>query len=189
MKQVYSKSWKSSTQTRKQRKYRFNAPTHIASRFLNVNLSKELRKKYEIRSIRVKKGDRVKILRGDNKKQTGKVERVDSKNAKIFVEKIEQTKKDGSKALKPISPSNLQITDLDTSDKRRFKQTKLGKAAKPAVVKAVKETKKEEKSTAAVTAKSEKPVQSEKPTTKVKTTENKVENQTQEKNNKKTDKN
>ena len=148
MKQVYSKSWKSSTQTRKQRKYRFNAPTHIASRFLNVNLSKELRKKYEIRSIRVRKGDRVKVLRGDNKKQTGKVERVDPKNSKVFIEKIEQTKKDGSKALKPLSPSNLQITDLDTSDKRRFKQTKLGKSAKSDNSK--KETKKEEKSKPAI---------------------------------------
>ena len=46
MKKDFSKSWKSSRQPRKQRKYVFNAPLHIRHKLVSANLSKELRKKY-----------------------------------------------------------------------------------------------------------------------------------------------
>ncbi len=123
MKNEFSASWISSTQPRKQRKYRYNAPLHIKSNFLNVNLSKELRKKYNQRNIRVRKGDKVKIMRGSHKKHVGKVERVDMIHVKVFVEGVEQVRKDGSKSLGQLDPSNLQIIELDTSDKLRFKHT------------------------------------------------------------------
>ena len=50
MKRKFSKSWKSSKQPRKQRKYSANAPLHLKRKLLSVNLSKELRKKYGKRS-------------------------------------------------------------------------------------------------------------------------------------------
>ena len=43
--------WKSSKQPRKQRKYIANAPLHIKIKLTGVNLAKELRKKYQKRSI------------------------------------------------------------------------------------------------------------------------------------------
>src|SRR3989338_176397 len=46
MKNKFSTKWKESKQPRKQRKYRANAPLHLRKKFVNVNLSKELRKKY-----------------------------------------------------------------------------------------------------------------------------------------------
>ncbi|MFH1439897.1 MAG: 50S ribosomal protein L24 [Candidatus Woesearchaeota archaeon] len=124
MKKDFSKSWVASKQPRKQRKYRFNAPLHIKSRFLRVNLSKELRKKYERKCIRVRKGDKVKILRGNYKKHVGAVEKVDLNRGFVYIDKVEHLKKDGSKVQRPVHPSNLQIIDINTSDKRRFKREK-----------------------------------------------------------------
>ena len=88
-----------------------------------ANLSKELRKKYKKRSMGLRKGDRVKVMRGQFKKHTGKIERINLKRAKIFVEGVSITKKDGSKALYPLHPSNLQIMELNIEDK--FRREKL----------------------------------------------------------------
>lgn len=116
---TFSNHWKSSTKPRKQRKYRITAPLHIKSKFLNAHLSKELAKKYGTRSIRVRAGDKVKILRGSFKKQEGKVESVDSKKTTLFVEKIERAKKDGSTVKIPIRPHQVMIIELNLSDKAR----------------------------------------------------------------------
>jgi large subunit ribosomal protein L24 len=64
MKKKWSKTWKSSKQPRKQRKYRHNAPLHIKHKFLSASLSKDLKKKYNIRNISLRKGDRVKNYDG-----------------------------------------------------------------------------------------------------------------------------
>ena len=55
MKSQFSKSWKSSKQPRKQRKYIAKAPLHIKRKLMGVNLSKELRKKHGKRNIVVRK--------------------------------------------------------------------------------------------------------------------------------------
>lgn len=115
----FSISWKSSKKPRKQRKYLANAPLHIHKKFLSVNLSKDLRKKFKTRNISVRKGDRVKIVRGQFKGKLGKVSDVDKKRIKVFVEGAEMTKKDGSKSFYPIHPSNLMITELNLEDKYR----------------------------------------------------------------------
>lgn len=121
MKKRFSKEWKSSKQVRKQRKYRYNAPMHIRQKLIHAHLSKELRKKYKTRSLGLKKGDKVKVLRGQFKKHEGKVEIIDLKKIKVYVSGIEVTKKDGSKATYLIDPSNLIITELELDDKRRQK--------------------------------------------------------------------
>ncbi len=130
MKQAFLKTWKSSTQPRKQRKYRHNAPLHIKGKFLSVNLSKEIRKKYNRRSARVKKGDKVKIMRGQFSGKTNKVDRVDMKKCKVYVTGIETIKKDGSKTAYPLEPSNLQIIDLNMDDKRREESLKKSESKK-----------------------------------------------------------
>jgi len=119
MKTKFSKTWISSIQPRKQRKYRFNAPLDIKRTFLSMNLSKELRTKYNIRSIKPRTGDKVKVMRGTYKSKSGPIEKIDIKNTKIYVSKIELTKKDGSKSKVPMHPSNLQIIDLNLTDKLR----------------------------------------------------------------------
>ncbi len=119
MKKLFTKTWKSSKKPRKQRKYRVKSPLHIKGKFLNTNLNKDLRKKYGKRNARIRKGDKVKILRGQFKKKEGKVERVDIKKGVIYVNKVEVEKKDGSKAQKQINPSNVMITELNLDDKKR----------------------------------------------------------------------
>ena len=121
MKQIFSKLWKSSKQPRKQRKYRYNAPLHLKRKFISVNLSKELREKYGKRNVKVRSEDTVKIMSGQFKKKTGKVTKVDMKKLKIYVEGAENIKRDGSKVLYPIDPSNLMITNLTLTDVRRKK--------------------------------------------------------------------
>lgn len=135
MRAKFSKSWISSTKPNKQRKYRFNAPLHIRGSFLNVHLSKELRQKYNTRALRVRVGDKVKIMVGQYKKQEGKVEEVNMRKLKIYVAKIEHVKKDGTKTRYPINPSNLMIVELNTDDKKRLSTNKPSVDKKPTVVK------------------------------------------------------
>ncbi|RMF55296.1 50S ribosomal protein L24 [Candidatus Woesearchaeota archaeon] len=139
MKKKWSKSWNKSKQPRKQRKYRYNAPLHVRDKFMHATLSKELRKKYGVRSIRVRKGDKVIVMRGQLKGHSGKVERVDTKKHRIYVSKAEISKKDGSKAQIPINCSNVMIQEL-VEERKRFKRTQ-AKSQQPK-----KEEKKEEKS-------------------------------------------
>ena len=112
---------------RKQRKYRYNAPLHIKQKMLSAHLSKELRTKYGTRNIPVRKGDTVKVSRGQFKKKQGKVERVILKQERVFVAGIETIKRDGSKVLFPLSPSNLIIVEVEMSDKRRKEKLEKGK--------------------------------------------------------------
>ena len=121
MKSAFSTAWKSSKQPRKQRKYRFNAPLHTKTKFLNVHLSAELRKKYSTRAARIRKEDKVQVITGQHKKKSGKVDRVSIKYEKIYITGIETAKRDGTKGLYPFEPSNLMITELYADDKRRNK--------------------------------------------------------------------
>ena len=90
MKKEFSTAWKASKQPRKQRKYLAKAPLHIKKKFVNVNLSKELRKKYGKRSLAVRKEDIVKIKRGKFKGKQGKILSVKLKTQKITIEGIQE---------------------------------------------------------------------------------------------------
>jgi large subunit ribosomal protein L24 len=119
MKLKFSKNWISSKQTRKQRKYLANAPINIRKRFIVSTFSKELKDKYKRRNFRLRKGDKVKILRGQFKGKTGKVDRINIKQRKIYIPGIENIRKDGTKSMYPIEPSNLMIIELFLEDKKR----------------------------------------------------------------------
>ena len=121
MKSSFSISWLFSKQPRKQRKFRYNAPLHIKGKFLNARLSKELTKKHNTRSVRVRKGDKVKLMRGQFKGTTGLVDKIDLSRERIYVNGVSLIKKDGGKIPYPIHPSNVQIIEL-SEDKRRFKK-------------------------------------------------------------------
>jgi len=110
-----------SKQPRKQRKFLYNAPLHIRHKIMSANLSKELREEYNRRSLPVRKGDKVEIMRGDFKGHQGKIERVDLKNYKVYVEGATIQKVDGTTTYFPIHPSNLQIIELNLEDEKRLK--------------------------------------------------------------------
>lgn len=105
---------------RKQRKYATNLPLHLRKKLLSINLSKELRKKYNKRNVPARKNDTVKIMRGKFKKKQGKITEARLKTGKIIVEGIQRKKMDGSKVNIPMRASNLQIIELNLDDKRRF---------------------------------------------------------------------
>jgi large subunit ribosomal protein L24 len=147
MENAFSTHWVSSKQPRKQRKYRYNAPLHIKGKFVAAHLSKELRGKHNTRALRVRTGDEVTVMRGQFSGRSGKVERVDTIHTKIFIAGVDSTKRDGTKKLYPINPSNLIITKL-ADDKRRLPVEQ--KAAQPKAAKAEKkETTKSPSKTAA----------------------------------------
>ena len=110
-----------SKQPRKQRKFLFTAPLHVKQKLVRSHLSKELREKYGKRSAGLRKGDKVKILRGQFKNHTGSVEKVNLKTFKAIITGAEMIKKDGSKTNYPINVSNLLITELKIDDKKRQK--------------------------------------------------------------------
>lgn len=129
MKTTFSPTWNSSTQPRKQRKFRHNAPLHIRRKFLSANLAKDLRKELGTRSVEIVKGDTVKVLRGDFKGQKGLVERTDTSKLKVFVKDVKRKKINGTEVLVPLEPSNLQIVDINLKDEKRSKNLKKKKQA------------------------------------------------------------
>ncbi len=120
----WNTTWTGSVKPRKQRAYVRNAPLHVRNTLVCSHLSKELRQKLKHRSLRVRKGDKVKVLRGQYKGKNGTVDRIDTKRMKIYITGVEFNKKDGSKALYPVHPSKLLIQELEGTDKRRLGEQK-----------------------------------------------------------------
>ena len=111
-----------SVQPRKQRRWLYRlAKLHERHKLLHVTLSKDLRKKYGKRAIRVRKGDKVRIMRGEFAGHEGKVMEVDVKKGIIKVEGVTVTKADGSEVFRPVHPSNVMIIDLGEVDDVRKK--------------------------------------------------------------------
>jgi large subunit ribosomal protein L24 len=127
MKQLFSTHWVSSVQPRKQRKFRANAPLHIKHKFLSAQLSKALKEKHGKRSLPLRKGDEVLIMRGAFKKKKSKVENVDLKKTRVTLEKMQRKKKDGTQVNVFFNPSVLQIQTLNLEDKKRISSLKESK--------------------------------------------------------------
>lgn len=108
-----------SKQPRKQRKTMYTLPLHRRRKKLSAKLSTEMRKKYGVKSIMVRKGDKVRIVRGSHRKKEGNVTGVRLKNGKITVEKVTMKKADGTEIPVPIDCSNVIVIEVDTSDRRR----------------------------------------------------------------------
>ena len=62
---------------------------------MSCHLNKELKTKYDVRSIPVRKGDTVKIMRGTLKGKEGKVMTVYRKKWAIHIEKVVREKTNG----------------------------------------------------------------------------------------------
>jgi len=118
---------------RKQRKGRAHAPLHIRHRMIACHLDRALRNEYSTRSVPVKKGDTVKILRGSEgiKGMEAKVANVDLKHLTLTLEGVTIGKADSTQKARPIQPSNCVITKLDMSDpKRKEKLNKIKEGSK-----------------------------------------------------------
>ncbi len=114
-----------SKQPRKQRARLYSMSAHRKHKLLAAKLNKDLKEKYKIKSLPVRKGDRVKILRGDFKKMEGDVLEVNVKKLSITVQGATITKSDGSQVTRPIRPSNVMLLKL-VEDKERLRTVEGG---------------------------------------------------------------
>jgi len=122
-------------QPKKQRKRLFNLPLHLRWRLLSAPLSKELRKDLGLKRLYVRKGDIVKIVRGDWRGHEGKVMDVDLKKGRIFVEGVTIKKADGTDVFYPIHPSKVVIVKLGEVDDVRRKIIERRQKAREELVK------------------------------------------------------
>lgn len=101
---------------------------------INVALSKDLRKKYGIRSFPIATGDVVTIRSGSRKGEGGKVVKVNHRSRRISVDGITIAKAD-AKQEEFLLPANIfRITRLDFSSPGRLQKVKDLAARKNIVV-------------------------------------------------------
>jgi large subunit ribosomal protein L24 len=113
-----------STQPRKERKTLYNLPVHLNRAAIAAHLDEPLLLKYNHRSATVRKGDTVRVMRGEYAGTTGKVLEVNTRTRKVTVDGVTVTKADATQKPRPLDPSNLVITKLNLEDPKR--REKLG---------------------------------------------------------------
>ncbi|EXX75948.1 60S ribosomal protein L26B variant 3 [Rhizophagus irregularis] len=108
-----------SSSRRKSRKAHFSAPSSVRRKIMSAALSKELRDKYNTRSIPIRKDDEVRIVRGTFKGRDGKVLRVYRKRWVIHIDRISKEKISGNTVPVGIHPSNVVVTKLKINKDRK----------------------------------------------------------------------
>jgi large subunit ribosomal protein L24 len=115
-------------------------------------LSPQLSASKSVKTLPVRKGDTVHIMRGDNKGFEGKISRVDLKNYRIYIEGLTREKVDGTAIFLPVHPSKVMIKNLNLNDKwrkaiveRKEELSKKGAKVEKAVEKPPKKVEKAEK--------------------------------------------
>ncbi len=90
---------------------------------MHAHTDKALRSRLGIgRSIRISKGDTVKVMCGSKKGATGKVSGVRLRSGYIHVEGLMRKNARGKELRIPIRPENVYIIDIDASDRRRMQR-------------------------------------------------------------------
>ena len=109
----------SSKSPRKQRRRIRDALMHERKSLLRCRLDEFLQEEYGLRSLVVKKGDLVKVMRGQFRDTEGKVTAVNYKKVRVFLDNATITKADGKEAPVPVHPSNLMLVKLELDDERK----------------------------------------------------------------------
>jgi len=134
----------------------FRAPYAVRSKQVSGSLSKELRKKYGKRSVRLTLDDSVKIIRGEYKGIDGKITKISIAKSSIAIEGIKKEKLKGEKIDVYIPSSNILVTSLNTDD--HWRKSKLeGKKPKSTPKETKQEKPKETKQEKPKETKQEKP--------------------------------
>jgi large subunit ribosomal protein L24 len=82
-------------------------------------LSPELLAQKGVKTLPIRKGDSVRVTRGDHKGFEGKISRVDLKRYRVYLEGLTREKVDGSTVFVALHPSKVMIRNLNLDDKRR----------------------------------------------------------------------
>jgi len=103
----------------KQRKRMYNASYQNKRKNLVSPVDKKIEATLGKKRIVVRKGDTVKIMVGNNKGKSGKVERVDYTKERVFIKDIKVKNARGQEKLIPFVASNLIIIDAVVTDNQR----------------------------------------------------------------------
>ena len=95
----------------------------LRSKLMSSHLSKDLRKTYGTRSVRVVPGDSVTVMRGTYRNTSGKVDKVNPVRG-VVVGGMKEEKPAGEKYDVYLTPSNLLVTSLNLDDKWRAAKIK-----------------------------------------------------------------
>ncbi|ELT97707.1 hypothetical protein CAPTEDRAFT_20964 [Capitella teleta] len=105
---------------RKTRNRYFNAPSHLRRKIMSAPLSKELKQKYNVRSIPIRKDDEVQVVRGHYKgQQVGKIVQVYRKKYVVHIERIQREKANGASVHVGIHPSKVVVVKLKMDKDRK----------------------------------------------------------------------
>jgi len=117
-----------------ERKRFYEAKMHEKTKRMHVHLSKDLRQKLKQkkRSVLVRVGDKIKIMRGPGKGKTAKVVRVSHLKMKVYVEGITARTAKGREVMKALQPSNMLLVELEGTKERKqlFAEAAFKKAEK-----------------------------------------------------------
>ncbi|KAH6679527.1 putative 60S ribosomal protein L26-2 [Halenospora varia] len=97
---------------RKSRKAHYDAPSSVRRTIMSAPLSKELREKYNVRSIPIRKDDEVLVVRGSNKGREGKITSVYRLKYIVHIERVVKEKSSGQSVPIGVHPSKVVITKL-----------------------------------------------------------------------------
>lgn len=92
---------------------------HLAYKGSSVHLSRELRAKHGFRSLPVRTGDRIMIVKGDYKGVEGDVNRVDRVRGRVYVSGVYRENARGEQRLVPIPLNSVILVKIDEKDKWR----------------------------------------------------------------------
>ncbi|KAI3451925.1 hypothetical protein Pfo_008590 [Paulownia fortunei] len=109
-----------SSSRRKNRKAHFTAPSSVRRVLMSAPLSGDLRSKYNVRSMPVRKDDEVQVVRGTYKGREGKVVQVYRKKWVIHIERITREKVNGSTVNVGIHPSKVGRAAADKDKGTKF---------------------------------------------------------------------
>ena len=111
----------------KQRKAIYKAKLHEKHKLISANLDKSLRQEYNRRSMFLRTGDNVKVMKGQFRGLKGTVAKIDLKKYGVYISGLKRKKADGKEVNIKINASNLKILELVLDDEKRIKILNRGK--------------------------------------------------------------
>ena len=112
---------KAITKPSKQRKMLYNAPDQKRYKLFAAPLSQKLTASHNVKTISVRTGDTIRVMRGDRKGFEGKVSKLDKKKYRLIIEGLNREKVDGTSVPIFVHPSKVMLTNLKLDDKWRKK--------------------------------------------------------------------
>merc|ERR1719502_635391 len=108
-----------SSSRRKSRKAHFTAPSSVRRKLMSSPLSAEMRNKYGVNAVPIRKDDEVQVVRGTYKQREGKVVQVYRRKWVIHIERITRERVNGATVNVGIDPSKCVITKLKLDKNRK----------------------------------------------------------------------